>query len=270
MKYGCDEARRAIDPWMDGELDPSAAVHVDVHLADCPNCRCEAETIRALKRSIGGLREASAPTALRLSVYAALDAVDDARAQEASVARKKKHALGFALTGAALAGAIIAHRGLMGGGARETSEASFAGLIPVVEDVAAHHAHDLPMEVSGSNPDEVSQWFRGKLDIPVQPMAFRGISARLVGGRISNVREQMAAALYYDLGGRRMTVFVFDGALVPRQNVTRQVVNHRNFYVGSSHGYTVTFTEQRGVGYAVACDLPPQETVRLVADADMR
>ena len=44
----------------------------------------------------------------------------------------------------------------------------------------------------------------------------------------------------------------------------------RPVYVTSSHGYTVTLTEQQGVGYAIASDLPPQETMRIVQSVELR
>lgn len=264
MTFGCDEAKRWLDAWADQELDPSAAVHVEAHMARCRCCRAEAEGVRALKRSLAGLREECAPTALRFKISAALDQADRAQEAECAAAKRKKHALGFALTGAALAGVVMAsgHRSVRGGDTMQ------AGVLPVVEDVAQRHARELPAEVEASDPTQVSQWFRGKLDIPVRPVAFRGVPARLVGARISSVRDQMAAALYYDVGGRRMTVFVFDGNLVRPDMDVREMGAAP--YMVVSHGYTVTLTEQQGVAYAIASDLPPQETARIVRSVELR
>lgn len=261
MTIGCDEAKRWVDAWIDQELDPSAALLIEAHMARCCACRAEADALGCVKRSLAGLREECAPTALRHRVLAALDEEDDSAEVAHAAAQRKKHAVGFALTGAALAGVVLA------GGMRSRGDASTsqAGLLPVIEDVARRHAHELPAEVSGSDPAEVSRWFRGKLDIPVRPVTFQGAPARLVGGRISNVRDRMAAALYYDVGGRRMTVFMFDGALVPHEAVLQGSVDGRPYYITSSHGYTVTLTEVQGVGCAIASDLPPQEAARVVA-----
>ncbi len=182
---------------------------------------------------------------------------------EQSAQRRKKHALGFAITGAALAGAVLAT------GHRTTSPALEAGVLPVVEDVAQRLARELPAEVAASDPTQVAQWFRGKIDVPVRPVMFRGVPARLLGARISNVQNQMAAALYYEVGGRRMTVFVFDGNLV-RSDMSEQESQGHRYVTASSHGYTVTLTEQQGVGYAIASDLPPQETMRIVQSVELR
>lgn len=271
MTFGCSETRRWIDCWVDGELDPSAALLVETHVARCGACRHEVDDIRALKRAMAGMREASCPTALRNRIAAALDEVDACEVQSQANARRRRHGVSFALTGAALAGVVLA-RGLATRG--DTSPlggaTTMAGVLPVVEDVAQRHARDLPAEVAASDPAEVAQWFRGKLDIPIRPVVFRGASARLLGARISNVRNQLAAALYYDVHGRRVTVFMFDGALMPRDNVRPAIIDGRPVYVASSHGYTVTLMEQQGVGYAIATDMPPQESVRILASADLR
>ncbi|MBL8604604.1 MAG: zf-HC2 domain-containing protein [Myxococcales bacterium] len=286
MTAGCDEARRWTDAYLDGELDPSAAVHVEAHLAGCAGCKAELESVRSLKKVLAGQREESAPTALRFRVLAALDAEDEHVAREVSAQKRKRHGLGVALTGAALASVVLmqglrARQGMPFGadGARGPTP-MMAGLLPVVEDVAQRHARELPSEVEASDPAQVAQWFRGKLDIPVRPVLFHGVPARLVGGRISNVRDHLAAALYYDVGGRRMTVFVYDAGVLPQRALLnadnddvvlqRAMVQGRPVLVTSSHGYTVTLTEQQGVGYAIASDMPPQECARVLAGVELR
>ncbi len=273
MMYACEETRRYVDAWVDGELDPSASLLVETHVAGCGACRAEAEMIRSLKRAMAGMRESGgASRPLRARVLAALDQQDHAQLAEVAGAKRRRHATGFVLAGAALAGAIL----MTGrqGTAPPDLQVAGAGMFPsVLEDLAARHARDLPQEVSGSQPEQVTNFFRGRLDIPVRPVLFRGIPAHLIGARISNVQDHMAAALFYDVAGRRVTVFVFDGALLPQQvsgSAYRTVVNNRAVYVGHAHGYTVALSEHDGIGYAVASDLPQQETVRIVSQAELQ
>src|SRR4051812_10830770 len=108
MQFGCDETRRYVDAWVDGELDPGASLHVETHVARCGECREEADMIRSLKRAMCALRESDqAPGALRSKLSAMLDAEDDAVDQTASSAQRRKHATGFMLAGAALAGFVL-------------------------------------------------------------------------------------------------------------------------------------------------------------------
>ena len=270
MTVGCEQAARWTDPWIDGELDPSAALMVEEHLSRCASCRAEAERVRTLKRSLGALRETSAPPALRRKVLAALDAYDQSQEFERAAVARRRHARNFAIAGAALAGVVLAQGLKLRAGVVAPANTAMAGMLPVVEDIAERHARELPLEVNNSDPAAVTQWFRGKLDIPVRPVMFQGMEARLLGARISDVQNHMAAALYYDVDGRRMTVFVFDGARFPRSAEPSSMLHGHPVYTTSAHGYTVTLTEQQGIGYAIASDLPPQECARMVAHAEMR
>jgi anti-sigma factor RsiW len=47
--------RRAVDPYVDGELELTAATRMAHHLAECEGCRQMAETVLAIKRSLGRL-----------------------------------------------------------------------------------------------------------------------------------------------------------------------------------------------------------------------
>lgn len=273
MTFECEETRRYVDAWVDGELDPGASLHVETHVSRCGQCSAEAETIRSLKRVLGSTRETDrAPTAFRIRIAQALNAEDEACRDRVRAAQKRKHGAGFLLAGAAVAGFIVAT-----GRHTSTHDEPFveAGFVPpVVKDIADHHARYLPPEVQGNQPEQVANFFRNRLDIPVRPVAFRGLSAQFVGARISNVRDHMAAQLFYEVGGRHVTVFVFDGALVPRQNygsLRRTTVgNNQSVYIGNAHGYTVAVSERDGVGYAVASDLPAQDTIRILGHAEIQ
>jgi len=271
MSFGCDETQRYIDAWIDGELDPGAALRVETHVYACGDCRAEVDTIKSLKRALSNLRESTAtPHNLRSKISAMLDAEDQADREVVQTTQRKKHAMSFALAGAALAGVVVSSRGFF----QTTNEAATAEMVPpVLEDIAQRYARDLPAEVHANQPDQVANFFRGRLDIPVRPVAFRGLQAQLIGGRITNVRDRMAATLYYDVAGRRVSVFVFDSALMPRRGqalVRRTLNNNRDVYIANVHGYTVAFSEQGGVAYAVASDLPPQDALRVVERAEIQ
>ena len=49
----CRDVRAQMSDYLDGELDPRAAVAVERHARWCPNCR---RMLRNLGRTVGGLR----------------------------------------------------------------------------------------------------------------------------------------------------------------------------------------------------------------------
>lgn len=273
--FGCDETRRYVDAWIDGELDPGAAMMVDTHVSRCADCAEEAEMIRSLKRALASTREGyAAPGALRSRVLAALDQQEQGQTQseeqKENIARRKKHGAGFIVAGAALTSLALATgwRGSLG----STGPVAGATMMPpLLEDIAQRHARNLPMEVSGQQPEQVSSFFTGRMDIPVRPVQFRGIQARLIGARISHVWDRTAAALYYDVGGRRVTVFVFDSNVLPHAFATDSLqpvrINNQPAYLGNSRGYTVVLSEHSGVAYAVATDMGAEDALGFVSRA---
>jgi phosphatidylglycerophosphate synthase len=166
MTFGCDEARRWLDAWADQELDASAAVHVEAHMSHCRVCRAEAESLKIALIRLTGFNGRTSK-----ELKAALDQVDHVQETEASSVKRRKHALGFVLTGATLASVVLAS-GHRPGVPQSTMNAA---MLPVAEDCAQRHARELHAEVQASDPAAVSQWFRGKIDVPVRPVMFRNV-----------------------------------------------------------------------------------------------
>src|SRR6185503_14339165 len=123
--------------------------------------------------------------------------------------------------------------------------------------------------VSGP-PRQVASWFRGKLEFPVRPMEFNRPDVRLIGARISNVQDREAAAFYYDVHGRRVTVLVFEPPAQSRPAVQHTNVLGHGIYYGRAHGYTVPVVQHNGITYAIAGDLDSRSLLQLAASAQVR
>jgi hypothetical protein len=54
--------RRAVEAYLDGELQPEAGAQVARHLSICWDCSVIAETLRLLRRSLRHLRDVNPPT----------------------------------------------------------------------------------------------------------------------------------------------------------------------------------------------------------------
>ena len=69
----CDEARKLMDGYLDGELDPVTSQKVDQHLRDCRKCEQTYEVDTALSHAISQAAPYyKAPTELRERIHASL------------------------------------------------------------------------------------------------------------------------------------------------------------------------------------------------------
>ena len=292
----CRVVRRHLDALVDGELDTSAQVEFDSHLATCPICRDQAAFSRSVKRTIkaelGGVR---APDRLRFRVLTALEsspahardergagaAAPPAFAGEPSPASERRGVRVWMLPAryavpAAAAAVLIVAIGARTDDGEADDAAVAATTVPLFDDVVRRHSSDHPAEVAGP-PQQVVGWFRGKLDFPVRPVEFESESARLLGARLSNVRERDAAAFYYEVGGHRVTVLVFEpprrtalSGPMPDQpfvGAQRVQVHGRDLYYRQVRGYTVPVRQYDGLTYAFTGDLDRQSMIRLAASA---
>lgn len=135
---------------------------------------------------------------------------------------------------------------------------------PIFSEVVRKHSSAYPVEVAGQAP-QVAGWLRERLQIPVHTVAFpREPQATLVGARLSNVREREAAALYYDVGGQRVTVLVFRRP-ANYGNVRMETVAGRSVYLGHVRRHRVPVVEHGGLTYAFTGDIESERLVRLAA-----
>ena len=289
----CEILRRHVDAVVDGEVDPDTQIEFEQHLASCGPCRVHLSFARSFKRQVKeACSDAPKPAPdLASRIRAALDAEDTRRAASRPGAPvgateapaplglagvrilpfKAKYALPAAAAAVALA-MLAAREGGNPVGSEEGMTLDTAGVATgsnIFEEIVRRHSSEHPAEVSGP-PTQVASWFQGKLEFPVRPIEFSGQDVRLVGARISNIRDREAAAFYYTVGGRRVTVMVFERpAPVDRMALHTSVGGHGVYY-GVSHGYTVPVVEYHGLTYAIAGDLDSRSLLRLAATARVR
>ncbi len=275
----CHLAQRYLDAYVDHELDPGTQLDVERHVDVCALCQEEVAFARAMKEQVrGAVSSAHAPVGLADRIRSSLDEAEaEARPTPlVSIAPMRlRHALPLAAAAAVLMVASFALSPSATAPAEQATArvqaASSAATIPIFEDVVRVHASDLPADVGGTQPQEVTRWFRNKVSFPVRPARFDRGDARLLGARLSNVREQQAAALYYDVGGNRVTVVVFgpaDHRL--EQGLSRARLLGREVRYRQVRGYTVPVREQEGLTYAFTGDLDRQSLLRLAATAQVQ
>jgi anti-sigma factor RsiW len=243
----CDDVGRAI-PWLlDDEIEPTQTLELESHLTTCAACRAVYEhegRFRLLVRRAGlGVH---APPVLRHRIRDLLDAED----RRSSGLRH----LVPAFAAVAILAAFI-WRGAGGG----------INWSPEVEEAAARHAGNLPMDVVTADVGQVQTFFNDKLPFAVHVPRVATSPLNQLGGRVTQIHNRDAAYVRYDVPRGRLSVFVYED---PRPDATEGAVYYQigsqRVQVQRVRGYTVARWRQSGLVYSLVTDLPESEFVRVV------
>ena len=258
----CKLVRRHLGAFVDGELDPATQVEFERHLEACSGCQehfaFEGSLRHQTRESLGG---AHAPDHLWGRALHRLDEIDEARAEHTSLIEVRPMRLRQTWPIAAAAAAVLIIGGVVG--LPEGEDYKSAGML---QDVMNLHSQSLPSDVRAEAPLDVGRYFEGKTPFPVQPAEFEEPSMEFVGARYIRVGARPAAALFYNHGGRRVTLLVFQSAEIVR-NAQRTHVGGRELYYHDVGGNVVTIRQQGGVNYAFFGDIDRPVLFRLAANA---
>jgi anti-sigma factor (TIGR02949 family) len=283
----CRVVRRHLGVLVDGEVDPATQIEFERHLMACAPCQEELAIERAMRAQVReALRGPSAPAGLRGRVLAALDAVPedetpgaDDRLGERSRHREDTGAVRvfslrprYAVPLAAAAAALFV-LGLPSTSERRTpaADAPAVATSSLLADVVRLHSHALPADVKGPEPVQVVRYFDDKVGFPVRAARFDRSDVQLTGARLAHVRDRRAAALYYDVRGRRMTLVVFEppAAAFPEPAGLRARLGARDVYYQQVGGHVVPVRRQGGLTYAMTGDLPRRQLLSLAASFEV-
>jgi anti-sigma factor (TIGR02949 family) len=275
----CKDLERALDAYVDGELDASHVLVIDAHLTACTPCSERVGLGRAVKRAIRVEARAEAvPASLRARIErsaAAMRPVEHHRAPPSW-----RSALPWAAAAAvaiAAGGSIRSYRSAPANNNNDLATASFGSArAQILDDFAVQHARPLPPEEV--DPVRITKVFSPIVGVPVHPIRFSDVPMKaswsFAGARLMAFRDEPTATLYYEnVGGTRVTVFVFDPnrisvrsscCLAPR--TVRKNGEERTVLVGHAKGYSLAVAERDGVGYALSGDLAEPEMVGLAAN----
>jgi len=283
----CGLIQRHAGALLDGELDPRTQLQLERHVERCVECQERLDFERAFRTQVRqALSAVEAPTGLRDRIRASMDEVDLEAKGSGKASRpawdrsmgsppssplvravplKPRHSVPLAAAAAALLalGGTFAFAPL--GADSGSSEASVASL-PIFEDVARVHSHELPADVRDADSETVARYFHGKVAFPVRPAQFDRSDVHLVGARLSTVMNRSAAVLYYTVQGRRLTVVVFESADLP-PDVQRVRIDGHDVFYRVVHGRTIPIRRLGGLSYAFAGDLDREQLFRLAASS---
>ncbi len=256
----CQEMQRSLEPYVDGEFDGRERAEANRHLASCPRCRELVEThgrarslLRAkLREAMGtGSAAGSAPDGLQRRIVEAL-----AR-QRRPLWRRALSPVPLATMAACAAGVLVVLWG-------------HAGTDPLIEEAVRKHARDLPLEVSTPMvpPDAIPAMLAPRLDFNPRPPAFKAKGMRLMGARLSHLKDYSAAYMRYELPRGHAGLFIVDDPERRFGESGRAVrVGPATIRMINSRGYNVAVWRQNEIVYSLVSDLDENDLVELVETA---
>jgi anti-sigma factor RsiW len=198
----CATRFEPLNAYVDGELGPAEELDLRRHLDVCESCRAEVDGLLALKEAVARSAEVRpVPHTLRERL-ATLDQPH---------ARRR---VGRLMVLAALAAGVLIAVGVT----RLADRARHAKPPDrVIEALVADHLHFLQVadavELDSDDPAEIAAWFADKVAFPVRVPQLR--SATLLGGRLCSLWGQKVALAFYDVRGKRASLFALDPATAP-------------------------------------------------------
>ncbi len=253
-RIDCDDFRKFIDPYLDGEFDAHERAAFDAHLAVCAECRRHYEGkswfLNAVRPHLQRPERLDAAAHDRIT--------DRLRAAQRPERRRRMVRRLAPVPALAAAGAVLLF------------VTPLTGFAPaVVEDAVDQHCQQVPVEVPTPEAQAADEWFNGKVPFPMNTPRFRDQRATLLGGRLSHVqsgeRTRRAAYLVYGVGEHKLSVLVFDGReLGLAEQGEMRDVGGQQVRVHDARGYRVALYQRGPLAYAVTSDLPETEMLDLI------
>jgi anti-sigma factor RsiW len=232
----CHELDNLLFPYLDGEFSAPERAELDQHLASCADCAARVEKERLTHDALRGLMQEHSPPAsqaLRDRIRVGLDA-EDARLSRAHYVPRIALAAGVLV---AVAASYPQYRAWK--------------VRQLADEAASRYARPFPLEIQSASPEQLQDWFRGKLDHRVAVPRFP--NAAPAGARLVSVRGNDAAMIRYTVNASntepRMGLFVFADT---RGEV--DVPNLPDVAITASHGYNVVSARDGDLVYILTTD----------------
>ncbi|HEU0085266.1 MAG TPA: anti-sigma factor [Bradyrhizobium sp.] len=233
----CDEAEILLHALLDGELDAGHAREVEAHIASCPRCAAQLQSLRDMHKALSEVDlHYTAPPALRRRIEAALP--------QPRLTSRRSLLQGFAFGSAVSA---LAATGLVAIVLRNDDEQRIQAQV-----VSAHIRSLQPghlTDVVSTDQHTVKPWFNGKLDVapPVIDLTAQGFT--LVGGRLDSIDARALGAVVYRRRSHVINLFVGQAASAERHAARTETVQ----------GFNIRRWSERGLNYWAVSDVSADE-----------
>jgi len=247
----CQEVKKFLQVYIDGELDEEDRRVMDGHLAGCPDCRASVEYDRRFRDAVRArVPKVSAPEDFKQQLSEAMAQVPHRRPA------LRRLAWGFVPATAALALVIT------------FTWTVTSGFTPLVDEAVSQHNAAPPVEINSSDSEQVEDWFRKKVDFNVALPRFARQEVSLEGARLSHLARRKAALVRYRQGQRRFSLFVVTDPGGSLEGNKCLKVKTTDFCMTQLRGYTVVLWRSRGLAYSLVGDSAEQEIVEVLNSAN--
>ena len=273
MTSTCRQILPLLEAYGDEELAAEKSLEVEQHLVDCSTCNERLRLNHALHLSLRSAVRGAAPVmpSFEERIAAALRAESQREEADGAVEREAQHSRMLSwrtvVPVAAAAALTLVWAGSTSKQQAQSREGSSYAQLDnadqLLEELVDHHMNARGPQVT--EPSLLSQ-LEPEVGVPVNLPSLKAYGARWEGGSVVPVSNQHAASLRYTMGGRHVTLYVYNSSRVPIESrLKARTVRNEPVYVGSRRGVSIAATEHRGVGYALASDLNDDESAELVA-----
>lgn len=257
----CAEIRPYLQAYVDAELSPERAIDVERHITECKECHAEVELTRSLCR------------ATRRSVAGVVMCPEFQSRLCACLAEERKRqenqsgaplSVWVILPLAAAAGMALFF-GIREAGSTDEIPVARASNDQLVDLLVDYHT--AVEEPEAGDPSAVAH-LEPELGFPVRAPDLGQFGARFEGADLVPVNRTRLAKLRYNLGGRRVTLYMYNPEELPlraQRALHPSVVGSQAVFVGNRRGYSIATCERKGVGYAFTGELSDEESAELVA-----
>lgn len=238
----CSEIKRYFYPYLDGELGIKETLLVQGHLEECYECKRIVEIEKAFLMKIKGLKISTSP-GFEERIKEGLN-----KRCKSIPSHRSFIAAGFILflfiAGSALFYLVNNKKGMP-----DIASAS-------VTEHLSYLRGTLPLDITASNPEEISRWFRKKIDFNLLFPKIASKEITLVGGRLAILNGKRAAYTVYRIRESTISLLVTYNEKVDGEFYHVETIKDIPFYFYNIRGFNIITWRHGGVAYSLVSDLP--------------
>lgn len=271
----CDNIRAQMTFYLDDELQGSEVTALETHLTECESCRELFENERRFLEALRGCQPISiAPLELRAGVERILSDAPSAHAAPAELrGRIQRSLVQFSSSTSALISsrgapvviglvtiAVLAAVWYASKKNHVESHPASEFAMMAVDNHQRHLRGQLPLETVSDAPEEISEWFAGKVPFRVKLPNYQESSGQeklyeLEGARLVGYKNDYAAYVAYSMHKRPISLVMTSDAVARPSGGEEIVSNGMTFHYDAINGLKVITWSDRGLTYALVSDL---------------